>query len=114
MGFDAVTYAAAKGAAKQYTDQEITGIVPLSFTDVVVKTTDWGASTEYSGYEVEAVIACEGVTAGRFADVVFSHEDSLSYNYSPVCLAGAGTVTIYALTTPADDITIPLIRVVPI
>ena len=114
MGFDAVTYAAAKGAAKQYTDQEITGIIPLSFTDVVVETTDWAASTTYAGYEVEAEISCAGVTADKFAEVVFSHEDSLSYNYSPVWLAGAGTVTIYALAAPASDITIPLIRVVPV
>lgn len=88
--------------------------LPLYFTASEVETTDWGASTTYDDYDYEADITCTNVTSAMYGEVVFGHDDAVGGNFSPVCLTGTGTVTIYAKTTPVSTVTIPLIKVVTI
>ena len=82
----------------------------LTFTAVSVAASAFTADATYTDFPYAAAVACAGVTAAMFAEVVLSPTDALGGNYAPVCLTGAGTVTIYAAAAPSAALTIPTIH----
>ncbi len=66
------------------------------------------SSKLYDGYLYVGIISSNEITADMTADVIFSHDDALSGEYSPVCDTAEGEVRIYAKTN--KSVTIPLIR----
>ncbi len=82
----------------------------LTFTEVSVAASAFTADAAYADFPYAAAVACAGVTAAMFAEVVLSPADALGGNYAPVCLTGAGTVTIYAAAVPGAALTIPTIH----
>lgn len=81
----------------------------LVFENITVATSSWIEDTTYEEFGYKAEILCEGVTDEFFSDVVFGVSEAISGNYAPISVTGAGTVTIYAVDLPANDITIPTI-----
>lgn len=67
----------------------------------------WVSDSTYDNFKYKCDIACDGVTADMYAEVVFAMEQAVSGNYSPVCETGNGIVTIWSSVT--DSITIPTI-----
>ena len=70
--------------------------VTVAYQNVVVKSTDWVASTEFADFPYEAKI-----TLSNFVDyktvpqVVFDIADTMSGNYAPICKSGDKCVYIY-------------------
>ena len=83
----------------------------LTFTNKSVATSAWASNTTYDDYPYRAAVACSGVTADMFAEVVFSPADATSGNFAPVCDTYAGGVYLYAKAVPDAAITIPTIIV---
>lgn len=77
----------------------------LSFTDI--EASAWVESTTYEDYAYQCDVACAGVTADDFAEVVFGLEDSTSGDYAPLCETLTDAVRIYS--TSNATITIPTI-----
>lgn len=77
----------------------------LIFSDV--EATTWVESTTYEDFSYQCDVACIGVTADDFAEVVFDLAESTSGNYAPLCETKDGIVTIWSKVT--DSITIPTI-----
>lgn len=82
-----------------------------TFTSKSVATSAWTSNTTYDDYPYRAAVACSGVTAAMFAEVVLSPADATSGNIAPVCQTYAGGVYIYAKAVPDAAITIPTIIV---
>lgn len=89
--------------------EQIVSTMNLIFTNKVVATTDFVADATYTDYGYKAVIICAGVTTSYKGDIIFNVAEATSGIYAPVCLTGAGNVTIYASEVPSADITIPTI-----
>lgn len=79
--------------------------------NVAVASGAWEADGTYTavGYGYRAVVPVAGATAEHAPIVCFSLTDALSGNFAPVCLAGSGTVTIWAKAAPKLAVTIPSI-----
>lgn len=79
--------------------------VTVAYQNVVVKSTDWVASTEFADFPYEAKI-----TLSNFVDyktvpqVVFDIADTMSGNYAPICKSGDKCVYIYGKVQ--DEITL--------
>ena len=82
-----------------------------TFTSKSVATSAWTSNTTYDDYPYRAAVACSGVTAAMFAEVVLSPTDATSGNFAPVCQTYAGGVYLYAKAVPDAAITIPTIIV---
>ena len=82
-----------------------------TFTSKSVATSAWTSNTTYDDYPYRAAVACSGVTAAMFAEVVLSPADATSGNFAPVCTTYNGGVYIYAKAVPDAAITIPTIIV---
>lgn len=72
-----------------------------------ITASSWRSDSTYSDFKYKCNIACKGVTADMYAEVVFNVDQAVSGNYSPVCETGDGIVTIWSSVT--DSITIPTI-----
>lgn len=83
----------------------------LTFTNKSVATSAWASNTTYDDYPYRAAVACSGVTADMFAEVVLAPTDAASGNIAPVCQTYAGGVYLYAKAVPDAAITIPTIIV---
>ena len=83
----------------------------LTFTGKTVATSAWTSDAAYADYPYRAAVACAGVTAEAFADVVLSPEDAAGGNFAPVCATYAGGVYLYAKAVPDAALTIPTIVV---
>lgn len=81
----------------------------LTFTSKSVATSAWLSDSTYTDFPYRAAVACTGVTAAMFAEVVLSPTDATSGNIAPVCQTYAGGVYIYAKAVPDAAITIPTI-----
>ena len=86
----------------------------FQFKNIIVENTsiltgDWVADTTYSLYGYKAVITINGVTSSMLAEVILGHTESISGNYSPICLTGTNSVTIYSKVN--SGITIPTILI---
>lgn len=69
----------------------------------------WVASTAYADYGYQCDIACSGVTASMYAEVVFAPGQATSGNYAPVCETFTDKVRIYSKVN--TSITIPTILI---
>ena len=83
----------------------------LTFTGKTVATSAWASDAAYADYPYRAAVACAGVTAEAFADVVLSPADAAGGNFAPVCATYAGGVYLYAKAVPDAALTIPTIVV---
>lgn len=77
----------------------------LTFTNLTAST--WMEDATYADYGYRCDIACTGVTADSFAEVVFDVAEATSGAYAPICETKANTVSIWSSST--DGITIPVI-----
>ena len=79
--------------------------VTIAWQNVVVKSTDWVASTEFADFPYEAKIELtDFVDYTTVPQVVFDIADTMSGNYAPICKSGDKCVYIYGKTT--DEITL--------
>ena len=83
----------------------------LTFTGKIVAKSAWASDTTYADYPYRAAVACAGVTAESFADVVLAPEDAASGNFAPVCASYPDGVYLYAKAVPDAELTIPTIVV---
>lgn len=83
----------------------------LMFTNKTIATSAWVSDNTYTLYPYKANIACTGVTADMFPQVVFDVDDAVSGCFAPVCHSYAGGVSVYASNVPSSTITIPTIVV---
>lgn len=79
--------------------------VTVAYQNVVVKSTDWVASTEFEDFLYEAKIPLSNfVDYKTVPQVVFDIADTMSGNYAPICKSGDKCVYIYGKTQ--DEITL--------
>lgn len=83
--------------------------VKLTFTNVVVQTSQWGSPTAYEDFPYYAQIALEGVTAAMIPEVVFSTTDAISGIFAPTVFSYDGFIHILASEKPSAAVTIPTI-----
>lgn len=70
--------------------------VTIAWQNVVVKNTDWVASTEFADFPYEAKIELtDFVDYTTVPQVVFDIADTMSGNYAPICKSGDKCVYIY-------------------
>ena len=70
--------------------------VTVAYQNVVVKSTDWVASTEFTDFPYEAKIPLSNfVDYKTVPQVVFDIADTMSGNYAPICKSGDKCVYIY-------------------
>lgn len=81
----------------------------LTFTNKSIATSAWSSNSTYTDFPYRAAVACTGVTATMFAEVVLPPADATSGNFAPVCDTYNGGVYIYAKAVPDAAITIPTI-----
>lgn len=77
----------------------------ISFSNV--EASAWVSSTTYADYAYQCDVACAGVTADDYAEVVFNLAESVSGDYAPLCETLTDAVRIYS--TSNATITIPTI-----
>lgn len=79
--------------------------VTVAYQNVVVKSTDWVASTEFADFPYEAKIPLSNfVDYTTVPQVVFDIADTMSGNYAPICKSGDKCVYIYGKVQ--DEITL--------
>lgn len=83
------------------------GKTTLTFTNVTAS--NWVSDETYEDFGFKCDVACEGVTANDFADVVFDVTEQTSGDYAPVCDTLVDTVRIYSKYN--SSITIPTILI---
>ena len=71
--------------------------VTIAWQNVLVKSTDWVASTEFADFPYEAKIELtDFVDYTTVPQVVFDIADTMSGNYAPICKSGDKCVYIYS------------------
>jgi hypothetical protein len=80
-------------------DKETLQPKSLKFTNL--NCSNWIVDTSQVGYSYKATISLIDVTSTDVATVIFNGSDANSGNYSPICITGAGTVTIYSKVNTA-------------
>lgn len=83
----------------------LTATQTLSFANLTAA--DWVEDSTYKDYNYRCDVACAGVTADDFAEVVFDLAESTSGNYAPICETLADVVRIYSKLN--TTITIPTV-----
>lgn len=79
--------------------------VTIAWQNVLVKSTDWVASTEFADFPYEARIELtDFVDYTTVPQVVFDIADTMSGNYAPICKSGDKCVYIYGKVQ--DEITL--------
>lgn len=79
--------------------------VTIAWQNVLVKNTDWVASTEFADFPYEAKIELtDFVDYTTVPQVVFDIADTMSGNYAPICKSGDKCVYIYGKVQ--DEITL--------
>ena len=82
--------------------------VTIAWQNVLVKSTDWVASTEFADFPYEAKIELtDFVDYTTVPQVVFDIADTMSGNYAPICKSGYKCVYIYGKVQ--DEITLKTI-----
>lgn len=77
----------------------------LAFTNKTASS--WVSDSTYSDYPYRCDIACSGVTANDYAEVIFDIAQATSGEYAPLCETNADIVSIWSATN--TSITIPTI-----
>lgn len=86
----------------------------LAFTEKAVDASAWVSDSTYTDFPYRAAVACEGVTAKHYAEVVFSPDDAMSGSFAPVAESYDGGVYLYASEIPDAALTIPTIVCTPV
>ncbi len=86
----------------------------LSFTNKTVDPSAWVGDTTYTDFPYRAAVACSGVTANHYVEVIFSPADAMSGTFCPVTVSYSGGVYIYASEIPSATVTIPTIVCTPV
>lgn len=86
----------------------------LVFTEKTVDASAWVSDTTYTDFPYRAPVACSGVTANHYTEVIFSPTDAMSGTFCPVSASYDGGVYIYASETPSATVTLPTIVGIPI
>lgn len=90
-----------KTAYQESADKPLT----IAWQNVLVKSTDWVASTEFADFPYEAKIELtDFVDYTTVPQVVFDIDDTMSGNYAPICKSGDKCVYIYGKVQ--DEITL--------
>lgn len=81
----------------------------LKFENVTASS--WVSDSTYTDFPFRCDMACTGVTADNFAEVVFSLEQATGGSYAPLCATGTDIVSIWSasdttITVPTVIITI--------
>ena len=90
-------------------DQDLSGLQTKNQYISNTSVSSWVSDTTYTNYLYKANITITGLTSSMLCEVIFSHLDSISGNYSPICVSSADTLTIYSKVNTA--ITIPTILI---
>lgn len=80
---------------------------PKGLTFSNVEASAWVESTTYEDFAYQCDVACAGVTADDYAEVVFNLAESVSGDYAPLCETLTDAVRIYSKSDAT--ITIPTI-----
>lgn len=83
--------------------------VKLTFTNVVVQTSQWGSPTAYEDFPYYAQIPLDGITSAMIPEVIFSPTDAISGIFAPTAFSYDGFIHILASEQPSAAITIPTI-----
>ena len=86
----------------------------LSFINKTVDISAWASDSTYEDFPYRAAVACQGVTAKHYAEVVFSPTDALDGIFAPVAASYDGGVYLYANEIPSAALTIPIIVCTPV
>lgn len=78
--------------------------------NTTIPTSTWVSDTTHSPLAFKATVNVTGVSATDLVTVLFSQTDQSTYNYAGGEV-GDDTITIYAITKPSSDLTIPQILV---
>lgn len=77
----------------------------LKFTNLAALT--WVDDTTYADYPYRCDLACSGVVADYYAEVVFGVTEATSGDYAPICEAKTDAVSVWSKKN--DSIVIPTI-----
>lgn len=64
----------------------------------------WVSDSAYADYPYRCDIACTGVTADMYAEVIFDVTEAQSGNYAPICETKSGAVVIWSKENTAIQI----------
>lgn len=64
----------------------------------------WVSDSAYADYPYRCDIACTGVTADMYAEVIFDVTEAQSGNYAPICETKSGAVAIWSKENTAIQI----------
>lgn len=80
-------------------------------SNVTIPQSSWVSDTTYSAYPYKATVSIAGVDGSSdIVNVLFSQTDQNSYRYAGGEVEN-GTISIYSVTQPTADITIPNILI---
>lgn len=85
----------------------------LSFTSKTVDVSSWVSDTSYTDFPYRAAVACQGVTAKHYVEVVFQPANVVTGIFCPAAVSYEGGVYIYASEKPSATVTIPTIVCTP-
>lgn len=74
----------------------------IYFTNV--SASSWVSDSTYSDFPYRCDIACTGVTADMYAEVIFDVTEAQSGNYAPICETKSGAVAIWSKENTAIQI----------
>ena len=77
----------------------------LYFTNM--SASNWVSDSTYADFPYRCDVACSGVTADMYANVVFGANEAVSGDYAPVCETLADVVRVFS--KKEESVTIPTI-----
>lgn len=89
-------------------DKANSALQGLKFTNLTATT--WVDDTTYEDYPYRCDVACSGVTADNYAEVLFNIEQATSGDYAPICETKTNVVSIWSKKN--DSIVIPTIIII--
>ncbi len=84
----------------------------LVYSGLSVPASAWQPDGTWESYPYGAEVAAPGASEGMGGEVIFHPDDVKQYDLSPVAIAGAGKVTIYAASPPGGTVHILQVRAV--
>lgn len=98
-----------KQYARENKEWQEVDLQKVKLVNVIVNRVDWITGGGSEDYPLEYRIYDERILASMVPTVVFSEQDALGANFSPICESFDGYVSIYAKEIPESEITIPLV-----
>lgn len=98
-----------KQYARENKQWEEVKLQKVKLENTVVNTIDWIEKASSDDYPFEYRIMDDRIKSTMIPTVIFSEEDALSSNFSPICESFDGYVSIYAHKVPETELTIPVI-----